>query len=60
MRILFYLFTILFTISFIYIIKTDKEIFNIVLDKKKEKLILIMFCFMHRSQTYCIKYSLIS
>ncbi|MEI0748092.1 hypothetical protein [Brachyspira pulli] len=45
MRILFYLFTILFTISFIYIIKTDKEIFNIVLDKKKEKLILIMFCF---------------
>ena len=45
MIILFYLFTILFTISFIYIIKTDKKIFNIVLDKKKEKLILIMFCF---------------
>ncbi len=45
MRILFYLFTILFTISFIYIIKTDKEIFNIVLDKKKEKLLLTIFCF---------------
>ncbi|WP_157150269.1 hypothetical protein [Brachyspira sp. SAP_772] len=45
MRFLFYLLTILFVISFIYIIKTNKEIFNIVLDKKKEKLILIIFCF---------------
>ena len=44
MIILFYLFTILFTISFIYIIKTDKKIFNIVLDNKKEKIILILFC----------------
>ncbi|MEI0447028.1 hypothetical protein R4J03_08205 [Brachyspira intermedia] len=45
MMILFYLFTILFTLSFIYIIKSNKEIFNIVLDKRKEKLILIIFCF---------------
>ena len=45
MRFLFYLLTIIFAISFIYIIRTNKEIFNIVLDKKKEKLILIIFCF---------------
>ncbi|WP_157159078.1 hypothetical protein [Brachyspira pilosicoli] len=44
MRFLFYLFTILFIISFIYVIKTNKEILNIILDKRKEKLILILFC----------------
>lgn len=45
MRFLFYFLTILFAALFIYIIKTNKEIFNMVLDKKKEKLILIIFCF---------------
>ena len=45
MMVLFYLLTIVFTVSFVYIIKSNKEAFNIVLDKKKEKLILIIFCF---------------
>lgn len=42
---LFYLSTILFTVFFIYILKSNKDIFYINLNKKNEKIILILFCF---------------
>ena len=44
MIILFYLITILFIVSFVYIIKSNKDIFNIFLNSKKETFILILFC----------------
>lgn len=44
MIILFYLITILFIVSFVYVIKSNKDIFNISLNNKKETFILILFC----------------
>ena len=44
MIILFYIITILFIVSFVYIIKSDKDIFYISLNNKKETFILILFC----------------
>lgn len=44
MIILFYAITIIFVILFILIIKSNNQIFNLILNKKQELIILIIFC----------------